>query len=129
MNRENSWCQRFHDWLRSLTNSRKYSYSVSTNKHDSATVALPIRPRPITTMIRHECFKQFKTSVVLLWSFLNHHNSSRFTTVLLQSSRYTTILQIMANRSGTIAKNRECVNRPLTSFTFLATIQDQSGPF
>ena len=47
VNRESSWCQRFHgfatklhDWLRPLANSREYSYGVSTNKHDSATVAL-----------------------------------------------------------------------------------------
>ena len=61
VNRERSWCQRFHrfatelhDWLRSLTNSREYSYGVFTNKHDSATVALQIRPRPITTTARHD---------------------------------------------------------------------------
>ena len=79
MNRESSWCQRFHgfatelhDWLRSLTNSREYSYGVSTNKHDSATAALTVT---------------------------NHYGLPR----------YTTILQIFANRSGTVAKNRECV--------------------
>ena len=105
------------DWLRSLTNSREYSYSICTNKHDSAKVALRIRPCPIITTIRHECFKQFKTSVALLWSFWNHHDSSRFTTIHHGSTtnhhgtpRYTTILQIVANRSGTVAKNRECVN-------------------
>ena len=117
MNRECLWCQRFHgfameihDWLRSLTNSREYSYGVSMNKHDFTMVALRIRPHPITTTIGHECFKQFKTSVALPWSFPNHHDSSRFTTIHHGS---TTILQIMTNRCGTIAKNRECVNRPL----------------
>ena len=89
------WCQRFHDWLRSLTNSREYSYGVGTNKHDSATVALRIRPCPITTTIRHECFKQFKTSIALPWSFPNHHDSSRFTTVLL---RITTVHDDFTNR-------------------------------
>ena len=91
VNLESSWCQRFHgfatelhDWLRSLTNSRKYSYHVSTNQHDNATVALRIRPHLITTTIRHKCFKQFKTSVALRWSFPNHHDPSRFTTVLIQ---------------------------------------------
>ena len=120
--RENSWCQRFHDWLRSLTNSRKYSYGVSATKHDSATAALRIRPRTITTTIRHECFKQFKTSVALPWSFPNYHDSSRFTTIhhdsprfYYKSPRYTTILQIVANRSDAVAKNRECVNRPTTT--------------
>ena len=64
--RESSSCQRFHgfatelhDWLRSLTNSREYSYGVSTNKHDSATVSLRIRPRPITTTIRHDTPQMF----------------------------------------------------------------------
>ena len=127
VNRESSWCQSFHgfatelhDWLRSLTNSREYSYGVCTNKHDSATVALRIRPRSITTTIHHECFKQFKTSVALPWSFPNHHDSSRFTTIRHGSTtnhhgtpRYTTILHIVANRSGTVAKNRECVNGAL----------------
>ena len=105
------------DWLQSLTNSCEYRYGVSTNKHDSATnkhdsatVVLRIRSRPITTMIRHKCFKQFKTSVALLWSFPNHHDSPRF---YYKLPWYTTILQIVANRSGTVAKNPECVNRPL----------------
>ena len=31
--------------------------------------------------------------------------------------RYTTILQIVANRRNTVAKNHECVNRPLVSFS------------
>ena len=39
-----------------------------------------------------------------------HHGS---TTNHHGTPRYTTILQIMANRSGTVAKNRECVNGPL----------------
>ena len=133
MNRESSWCQRFHgfatelhDWLRSLTNSRVYSYGVSMIKHDSATVALRIRPHPITTTIRHGTprFKQFKTSVAL--SFPNYHDTSRFTTIHHGSStnhqgtpRYTTILQIVANRSGTVAKNRECVQPRLHIHDFL----------
>ena len=73
---------------------------------------------PRFATIRHKCFKQFKTSVALPWSFTNHHDSSRFTTIHQGSTtnhhgspRYTTILQIVANRSGTVAKNRECVNR------------------
>ena len=117
VNCESWWCQRFHgfamelhDWLGSLMNSREYSYSVSTNKHDSAAVALQIRPSPITTTIRDECFKQFKTLVALPWSFPNHYDSPRF---YYESPWYMTILQIVANRSGTVAKNRECVNRPL----------------
>ena len=69
---------------RLATISHEYSYDVSTNKHDFATVALRIRPSPVTTTIRHECFKMFKTSVALPWSFPNHHDSSRFTTVLLR---------------------------------------------
>ena len=109
VNRESSWCQRFQDWLRSVTNSREYSYGVSTNKHDSATVALRIRPRPITTTIRHECFKQFKTSVALPWSFPKHHHDSPW--FYYETPLYTTILQIAANRSGIVAKNRECVNK------------------
>ena len=48
-----------HDWLRSLTISREYSYGVSTDKHDSATVALRIRQRPITTTIRHDTPRMF----------------------------------------------------------------------
>ena len=127
VNRESSWCQRFHgfateihDWLQSLTNGRKYSYDVSTNKQ------FPLRLRyelghaqlpPRFTTIHHECFKQFKTSVALLWSFPNYHDSSRLTTIHHGSTtnhhglpRYTTIFQIVAKRSGTVAKNRECVN-------------------
>ena len=108
---------------RLATISHEYSYGVCTNKHDSATVALRIRPRPITTTIRHECFKQFKTSVALPWSF--GPESSRFTTIRHGSTtnhhgtpRYTTILQIVANRSGTVAKNRECVNGALRLILF-----------
>ena len=107
VNRESSWCQRFHgfatelhDWLRSLTNSREYSYGVSTNKHDSATVALRIRPRPRFTTIHHG-------------STTNHYGTPR----------YTTILQIVANRSGTVAKNRECVNGAIALF---AAIRERS---
>ena len=36
-------------------------------------------------------------------SATNHHGTPR----------YTTILQIVANRSSTVDKNRECVNRPV----------------
>ena len=36
---------------------------------------------PRFATVRHECFKQFKTSVALPWSFPNHHDSSRFTTI------------------------------------------------
>ena len=68
---------------------------------------------PRFATIRHECFKQFKTSIALPWSFPNYHDSSRFTTIHHGSTtnhhgtpRYTTILQIVANRSGTVAKNR-----------------------
>ena len=75
---------------------------------------------PQFATIRHECFKQFKTSVALPWRFPNYHDSSRFTAIHHGSTtnhhgtpRYTTILQIVANRSGTVAKNRECVNGAL----------------
>ena len=109
VNHETSWCQRFHgfttelhDWLRSLTNSREYSYGVCTNKHDSITIALRIRPHPITTMIRQECFKQFRTSIALPWSFPNHHNSSRFTTILL---RITMVHDYFTNR-GELQRHR-----------------------
>ena len=100
-----------HDWLRSLTISREYSYGVSTDKHDSATVALRIRQRPITTTIRHDTprmFKQFKT--IYHGSTTNHHGTPR----------YTAILQIVATRIATVAKNRECVNRPLPKFATVA---------
>ena len=78
------------------------------------------KPWMIRRTTVHECFKQFKTSVALLWSFPNHHDLSRFTTIHHGSTtnhhgtpRYTTILLIVTNRSGTVGENRECVNGAL----------------
>ena len=114
--------------------SSTIGYDLSRIAANIATVSvristIPLRLRyelghaqspPRFATIRHECFKQFKTSVALPWSFPNHHDSPRFTTIHHGSTtnhygtpRYTTILQIVANRSGTVAKNRECVNGAL----------------
>ena len=114
--------------------SSKIGYDLSRIVENIATVSvristIPLRLRyelghaqlpPRFATVRHECFKQFKTSVALPYSFPNHHDSSRFTTIQHGSTtndhgtpRYTTILQIVANRSGTVADNRECVNGAL----------------
>ena len=95
-----------HDWLRSLTkaaNIATVSVRISTIP---LRLALRIRPRPITTTIRHEC----RATVEFPRFITIHQDSPRF---YYESPRYTTILQIVANRSGTVAKNRECLNRPL----------------
>ena len=124
--------------------SSKIGYDLSRIAANIATVSvristIPLRLRyelghaqlpPRFTTIRHECFKQFKTSVALPWSFPNHHDSSRFTTIHHGSTtnhygtpRYT-ISQIVANRSGTVAKNRVSLFFFFFLFFFLCFLFD-----
>ena len=68
-----------------MTNGHDYTYGTTTNEPDAATVELRFRPHPgpqsCDTTIHPECFKRFKTVVVLSWRFPSHQDSSRITTV------------------------------------------------
>ena len=124
MNCDDRWYP-YYSWT--PKNDDEYYHGATRNDPNPATVELRSRPRPQSNTIHPDKFKRFKLVVALSSMFLNHHDSSRITTVQLRFTRVhhdgsTALLRIIpmhpdltnrVNRSSAVAQNRECVTGAL----------------
>ena len=72
------------DSPRTLKNGHDSTHGAAKNEPNPATVELRFRPRPQSTTIHPECFKQFKIVVALPGRFPNRQDFPRIITVLLR---------------------------------------------